>query len=126
VSLRDRIFALDDIATETVNVPEWDCTVLVKGMTARDRLEMMQKATDEHTGEVTVSNVYPDVIIACCYDPDTDLPLFEEGDKAALLGKAYKAIESLAVKAMTLSGMGTAPVDESGKDSSSSPNGGSA
>ena len=38
MNLRDKILAAQDIPTETVTIPEWDVTLLVKGMSAGDRI----------------------------------------------------------------------------------------
>ncbi len=48
-SLRDKIFAAEDIPTEVVGIPEWGVDVLVRGMSAGDRITLMQNAFDQNT-----------------------------------------------------------------------------
>ena len=45
MNLRDKILAAQDIPSETLTVKEWDVTVLVKGMSAGERITLMQTRT---------------------------------------------------------------------------------
>ena len=119
MNLREKILAADDIASETVHVKEWDVDVLVKGMSAGERITLMQAAFDQTTQQVNMSIVFPDVVVKCAYDPKTDMPIFSEADKAAILGKGSAPVETLANAGLRLSGIGKAEQDDSGKDSSS-------
>ena len=118
MSLRDKILAAADIPSETVEVPEWNVTLLMKGMTAADRLALMQNAVDPNTGNVNMSVVYPDVVVACAYDPDSGEPVFTGEDKALIMGKASAAVEKVASVGLRLSGIGKDDQDALGKDSS--------
>lgn len=117
MSLRDLILDVDDISSEEVDVPQWGVRVLVKGMSARDRLRIMQTATDPNTGEVDVERVYPDVIIATVHDPESGLPVFTDEDRGAILSKSYGAVEALASAGLRLSAIAPAQQDALGKDS---------
>jgi hypothetical protein len=121
MNLRDKILAADDIPSEVVSIPEWDTEILMKGMTARDRIHLMQTAVDPVTGSINMSIVYPDVVVACSYDPKSGERIFEDSDKDAVMGKASAAIENLAMVGLRLSGIGQAEQDAAGKDSSESP-----
>jgi hypothetical protein len=121
-SLRDKIFAAQDIPTEVVTIPEWGVEVLVRGMSAGDRITLMQNAFDQTTQQVNMSIVYPDVVVACTYDPDSDEPVFTEADKAAILAKSSAAVERLANVGLRLSGIGKDEQDAAGKDFSKSQN----
>lgn len=121
MSLRDKILAADDIPSELVRIPEWDVDLLVRGMTARDRIRLMQTAVDPNTGQINMSIVYPDVVVACVLDPATKQPVFTEDDKESVLGKASAAIETIAAVGLRLSGIGKDEQDAMGKDSSASP-----
>lgn len=125
MSLRDKILAAQDIPTETVTIPEWDVTLLVKGMSAGDRIELMQTAYDVNTGQVNMSIVYPDVAVACAFDPETGDPVFTAEDKGAILSKSSAAVEKLANIGLRLSGIGKDEQDAAGKDSSNTANDGS-
>jgi len=121
MNLRDKILAADDIPSETVTIPEWDVELLVKGMSAGDRLTLMQNAFDQATQQVNLAIVYPDVVVACACDPKTGEPVFTDADKPELMKKASAAIERLATVGLQLSGIGKDEQDAAGKDSSSIP-----
>ncbi|HEY7824687.1 MAG TPA: hypothetical protein VIG24_17735 [Acidimicrobiia bacterium] len=122
MSLRDKILKAQDIPTETVTIPEWDVTLLVKGMSAGDRIDLMQSAYDVNTGQVNMSIVYPDVAVACAHEPETGEPVFTAEDKTAILSKSSAAVEKLANVGLRLSGIGKDEQDAAGKDSSSTEN----
>jgi len=119
MNLRETILAADDIPQREVFVPNWDVTILVKGLSAGERIELTQAAVDQATGNVNLSTVYPDIVVSCCFDPETGLPVFTEADKSDIMKKSSKAIELLASAGLELSGIGEDSADVSGKDSSS-------
>jgi len=121
MNLRDKILAAQDIPSETLTVKEWDVTVLVKGMSAGERITLMQNAYDQTTQQVNMAAVYPDVVVACVHDPDTGEALFTTADKDALMSKSSAAIESIAAVGLRLSGIGAESEDEAGKGSLSTP-----
>jgi hypothetical protein len=121
MSLKEKIFAAADIPSETLKIPEWDVEVLVKGMSAGDRINLMQSAYDQKTQQVNMSAVYPDVVVSCVFDPETGEPVFEEKDKEAILAKSSAAVEKIADVGLRLSGIGKDADDAAGKDSSSIP-----
>lgn len=116
VSLRSRILEADDIGKKLVHVPEWDVDIEVRTMTAGKRSEMMKSATD-NDGNIDVAQLWPMIIIASAYDPETGEALFTSGDIDALKEKSAAAVELLGSEAMAMSGMGGDPVDEAGKAS---------
>ena len=113
-SLSEAIFAVDDIETELVEVPQWKVTVLVKSMNARDRAKMIGKSVADN-GTFKLEEVLPDLVIHCTYDPETGEQIFLPSDRDALMAKSAAAIELLATVAMKLSGMDENSVDEAGK-----------
>jgi hypothetical protein len=119
MNLRDKILAAADIPSEPITIPEWDVEILVKGMSAGDRIALMQEAFDQQTQQVNMAKVYPDVVVACCHDPKTGEAIFSAADKDAILGKASAAVEKIAEVGLRLSGIGKEADDEAGKDSSS-------
>lgn len=121
MSLRDKILAAKDIPSEELLVKEWGITVLVKGMTAGERITLMQNAFDQKTQQVNMAAVYPDVVVSCIHDPASGEPIFTAADKEALMAKSSAAIESIAAVGLRLSGIGSEPQDAAGKDSSSTP-----
>lgn len=115
MALRDKILAAQDIPSEVVKIPEWGVDVLVRGMSAGDRITLMQDAFDQNTQQVNMSIVYPDVVVACTFDPESDEPVFTPADKDAILGKSSAAVERLANVGLRLSGIGKDEQDEAGK-----------
>ena len=121
MNLRDKILEIDDIPSETITVKEWDLDLVVRGMSAGDRISLMQAAYDQQTGQVNMAAVYPDVVVSCTYDPETGEPVFTNADKDALMRKSAAAIEAIASVGLRLSGIGQTEEDAAGKDSSLTP-----
>lgn len=117
MSLRDQILAVKDIATESVKVPEWGLTVEVRGMTAAERTRIMNLAMKDG-GDLDLQMVYPEIVIATAFDPETGMQVFDPSDRDALLGKAATAVDRIALAGMRLSGFTKEAADEAGKDSS--------
>lgn len=120
MSLRDRILSANDIVTELVEVPEWGVSVEVRGMAAADRTALMDRAADSK-GSVNTSLLYPAVVIACCFDPETGERLFGPEDEKAIGEKSGLAIERLVQAGLRASGMSVEARDASGEGSSVSP-----
>ena len=114
MSLRDRIFAADDIGKEIISVPQWNLDVEVRTMSAVKRSQMLAKATLPDGG-IDLDKLYPMLIIATVFDPETGASVFDPEDMAMLQEKSAAAIEFLAQKAMKMSGMVTNAVDDEGK-----------
>lgn len=117
MSLRDQILAVKDISTETVEIPEWGLTVEVRGMTAAERTRIMNLAMKDG-GDLDLQMVYPEIVIATTFDPESGMQVFEPSDRDALLGKAATAVDRIALVGMRLSGFTKEAADEAGKDSS--------
>jgi hypothetical protein len=122
MNLRETILAVEDIPSETIHVKEWNVDLLIKGMTAGDRVLLMQNAYDQTTQQVNMAAVYPDVVVSCAYDPTTKEPVFTNADKDAILRKSSAAIERIADVGLKLSGIGKDAQDAAGKDSLSTKN----
>ena len=109
MSLRDTILTATDIDEREVTVPEWgNITLLLKGMTGKQRIQLVEKASN--TQKVYM---YSDILIAVAYDPDTGDLVFDAADREALSEKAGGVLERLAQIAMELSGVN---LDEAEKE----------
>lgn len=115
--LSAKILSAQDIESELVEVPQWDVSVLVKSMTAKDRSVMISNALD-NDGNFNLQQVLPDLVLLCTYDPETGERVFKNSDRDALVSKSAAPIELIANVAMRLSGMLEGAVDAAGKDSS--------
>lgn len=112
MSLKEKIFAAQDITKESLEVPEWGVTVEIRSMTAVERANLTETTTTD--GKVKIAELYAAVVIASVYDPTTGLPLFTNQDREAILSKNGAVIERLAQKAMGTSGMTEKAVEEAG------------
>ena len=105
VSLRDQIMKAKDISGELMEIKEWGVKVEIRTMTARQRARVMENAIDPITGKSSISIIYPEIAIACVFDPESGEPVFTNDDKDALLEKSGAVLEKIASKAMTVSGL---------------------
>ena len=105
VSIRDQIMKAKDISGELMEIKEWGVKVEIRTMTARQRARVMENAIDPITGKSSISIIYPEIAIACVFDPESGEPVFTVDDKDALLEKSGAVLEKIASKAMVLSGL---------------------
>lgn len=118
MSMRDKILALQDIPVEQVDVPEWGITLEVRGMNGAERTRIMDMAMQTEGG-INLQVVYPEIVIATVFDPESGAQVFEPKDREALLTKSATALDRLAQVGMRLSGFTQEAADEAGKDSPS-------
>jgi len=118
-TLRERILAKDDSALEIVAVPEWDETVEVRSMTGKERSRVMKEYMVD--GELDMERLYPVLIIACTYDPDTGEQVFTPADTEALNKKNAGPLERVAQAALRVSGLAPGAVEAAGKASLPTP-----
>ena len=116
MSLRDRILAADDIGKELITVDQWGVSLEVRTMSAGQRSQMLQTCTLDD-GTVDLDRLYPMLIIATIFDPETGEQVFTPEDVAGLQEKSAASIEHVAQTAMQMSGMTAEAVDDEGKDS---------
>jgi hypothetical protein len=118
---RDDILKAEDSATEEVDVPEWGGTVLVRGMTGRERdefeLSFRQRGRrgEVQSGMANLSNVRAKLVARCCVDDDGNR-LFTDADVAALGEKSGDALDRLNDVAARLSGMTAGDMEEMAED----------
>jgi hypothetical protein len=120
VSLREKILSAPDIESEEVEVPEWDVTVEVRGMTAADRAVVFDAAL-ANGGDIRASNLFADAVLLCAYDPESGERVFTEEDRVALMEKSPVALDRIAKVALRLSGMDAAAADDAGKSDVAEP-----
>lgn len=116
-AISDKIRAAQDITSETVRVPEWDVDVTIKSMSGRARARLL-KAAAQADGTMDFEALYPAILIACVFDPETGEPAFTDADAGWLNEKSAGPVELLAQCGMKLSGL-TREAADSGKGSSS-------
>lgn len=130
-TLAQQILDADDVETKEYPVPEWGVTLELRTPTGEERAALLEsfidmKATQE-TGQPQMrklDRMYPALVIACAYDPDTGERVFEMGDAtvAALNSKRGDVLERVALDCMALAGLTPDAVEEEKDGSSTSPN----
>lgn len=104
---RDMILASDDLPREHVAVPEWGGDVLVRGMTTRERGELI--------GGRDTATVDARLVMRCVID-EQGKALFSEADISALAERSAVAMARVAVVAWRLSGLSADSVESAEKN----------
>lgn len=115
------ILAASDLASETVEVPEWGGSVIVRSMTGaqRDAYEATLMTRNESGKlEINTDNMRAKLLLATLVD-ESGAALFTADDLAALSGKSAGAIERLATVAQRINGLNRGAVEEAAKNSAS-------
>ena len=117
-SLLETIRNADDTEKLLVEVPEWGgVKVELRSMSAAARMKLLKDA-GALDGETDAAKMYPSMIIATAFDPDTGERLFSPDDESWLMEKSMTALDRLGTAAMQVSGLAPEAV-EAGKDGSS-------
>lgn len=104
INIRSTILDAQDIGEETVPVPEWGVTVVVRGLSAETRNNITLASRDGE-GNVQGSLLQARMCVVTILDPTTRERVFGDSDVAALMQKASGIIDRLSGKAMQLSGL---------------------
>ncbi|KVG31453.1 hypothetical protein WJ30_14925 [Burkholderia diffusa] len=116
---RAAILAANDLATVTVDVPEWGGAVIIRSMTGaqRDAYET-SLMTKDMSGRYTIDteNMRAKLVIFTAVD-ETGTPLFTPDDLSALVGKNAAVIERLFVAAQRINGLSKDAVADAEKNS---------
>jgi hypothetical protein len=123
---RDQILQKQDHPTEVVSVPEWGGDVIVRGMTAGQRIALSEK-TAAFRGVDMEKNEDPELarkmlevqaeIVCCAAVAEDGSYLFGPDDVAWLKDKNLSVIKRLATTSLRLSGMDADSADEAVKNS---------
>ena len=112
-----QILGAADIVTEEVHVPEWDGSVLVRGLTGAQRDEFELSLVEQH-GRKQVwhrEDVRAKLLVLSIVDEEGNR-LFSEGDIQALSQKSASALERLFNVSRRLSGLSDTDVAELSKN----------
>lgn len=116
MSLRDKILQAKDIPVESIEVPEWGVTIEVRGMTGKQRSDMIA-ATLDKSGKPITGAIYPQLLSRCLYDPETQEPIFTSSDADQISEKSGHILERLARIASRLSGVSEESLETAEKNS---------
>lgn len=117
-TLREQIFAAQDLPSKAVPVPEWGLEVFVRSMTGaeRDQYEQDLLAARGADGKVNLANVRARLVAFCTVDAEGKR-VFANEDIPALGAKSAAALDRVFAAASALNGIGQKDVDELGKAS---------
>lgn len=115
---REQILEAQDIKTETVEVPEWGGSVLVKGMTGKERDQFEATILGQRgKGQILdLKNFRAKLFVLSVVD-EKGKQLFTQKDIDALGDKCASAINKVFTVAQRLSGLSEKDVDELTKNS---------
>ena len=111
---RDDFLKAEDLVTEEVDLsdlPGYSGSLLVRGMTGRERDEFEVSTVDDRTGRQNLANTRAKIVSRCVVDDDGKR-LFDAADIDLLGGKSGVALDRLFAVATRLSGLGPSDVEE--------------
>lgn len=118
--LRDQILKHDAVPSELVKVPEWEATVLLRGLTAGEASDLYDRTTvkNPRTGELEMNRRWwgPELLMACVYDPEVNQPVFDKADRDAIGRMPAAVVQRLQGIAARLSGLGVDAVEAAEED----------
>jgi hypothetical protein len=120
---RDAIFAVSDIQTEDVFVPEWNGTVKVRGLTAAER-DVYETSIVSQRGknvELNRQNIRAKLVALSVVD-EAGVRIFADTDVRKIGEKSAAAVDLLYGVASRLSGLSKDDEDELAKNSESGQN----
>lgn len=106
-----QILAVNDIREEEMEIPEWDCTLRIRGFTLAQRHRVFEQATNSTTKEVNSLRATLLTFIEGVIEPR-----FSMTDMDALRDKSA-AVERVSMRILALSGVGKDALEASIKNS---------
>lgn len=123
---REAILAISDTQIETIDVPEWNTMVRVRGLTAAERDQFEGEIVQRNGKDVRTNtkNIRARLVVLSVVDADS-ARLFTYHDIATLGEKSAKALDRIFSKAMELSGLRDEDVAELAENFDETPDAGS-
>lgn len=120
MGLRERIIQSARLKTKVRDVPEWDTCVVLQGLRAWHRAEVVKLGAQGESDALLKS--YPLIVVFGVFVPASEgspdlVPLFERGDEETLKDQPSHLVEALALEIIELSGLGKAAEKELAKNS---------
>lgn len=111
---REALLAQTEMPTEVVQIPELRGSVVVRGMSAKERTQFEKKFISERQGRTkrNFDAFREQLVVFCCVEPK-----FSEADLDQLSMVRCDVIERIANAAMKLSGITEKDIDELGQSS---------
>ncbi len=107
------IFDANDLVTETVEIPEWGGSVIVRGLSGTERDRFEDTITDQSgkNAKLNLRNFRAKLVVLATFDNDGNR-LFSEADVERLGQKSAAAIQRIFKVAQRLAGMSDEEVKE--------------
>jgi len=120
---RDDILKAADRATEEVDVPEWGGSVLVRGLSGRERDEFEVSMSVRRDGEYVpdFANTRAKLVTRCVVDDDGNRVFDEYRDVEVLGEKSAAALDRVYSAAARLSGLGETAAKEAAENFGEAP-----
>lgn len=109
--LRDKILAASDLHKEEVHVPEWDATIFVRVMTARERDSFEAEQLALSKKDRGTDNIRARLVVLTAVDA-SGARIFGASDADALGNKAVNAMDRLANVAMRINRFTASDIEE--------------
>ena len=116
MDIRSKILQTKDLPIEPVEIPEWDVTVYVRMMSARDRDMFEGQMLDLSERGKRLDNFRARLAVFCCVDKDGKR-IFKDGDIASLGEKSGEALNRIFTAASQLNKMTEESVEDIKKPS---------
>ena len=116
MSIKAKIRSAQDLDREIIAIPEWDVSIEVRSMTVRQRASFVAASQDTSDNGDKIENVYGQILVTCCIDPEDGSPVFTEDDPSWLMTeKSGAVIDRLVTSCLEVSGLKEKAIDEVGK-----------
>jgi hypothetical protein len=117
VDLKKKIFEAKDIKEELVDVPEWGCKVLLRGLSGEQRATVLSGVMpNPQVQRMDYKKLYGETLVFGLCDPETKQPIFQPTDIPIIMSKSGGIVERLATMVMELSGMSGNALDAATKN----------
>ena len=106
-NIRDLILN-SSIPEETVDIPEWGVTVLIRGLMAAESIDFYESVSSRQsdgTFRVDQKKWTTGLLLACVYDPETKVKVFDRADAEEIGRKSALVVTRIAGIAARLSGL---------------------
>lgn len=100
---REQILAAQDLPIKTVPMPAWGGEVLVRKLSASERVRWTAKYEGEVKGERAVKFLCELLVMSLC--DEAGKSIMDEADVAALAEKDFNALDSLSAIALEMNGI---------------------
>ena len=115
MSLRDTILHANDRKPVAVEVPEWDCTVYLRVMSAKEQTGLVAKYRSQDQ-DASADGMLAELVATSLVDENGNRLFTTDADLEILASKSTLVIQRLSGEVLRINGMADDAVDDAGKD----------